>query len=635
EERSGLLDAAGSAGGEGRYPWWDRMRAGLVQRGGCEEERVDRYGAELFQVIDDWLSDYHGQDFKEYVDYAMHVKTHLSVGNAERGCVYWLVTLFTCGLWLLFRRGPATALLVLTKTGRVILVEATPMSVLGAGSAPSRAAILWYVSVLVFLTVLPITILITVSPGTDLFSTLVKLEGAVPDDDDSDAADHSITRKIHHSLRERAFWWFLVVAVFWALFVCWLIRNRQRGYGNRSIREFRAQSVCNAQYALEHGRLRPTSCTRQKTGKIRFYFGKYAGKTEMDEGLPPACPEGSAVVPLARLSDGASSMSLNERQGSEQAGKPSGENGQEARQSRSSGSFLSLVLLFCSSMTQILIVYSVGVEVVNACRAESFCAQAHEADHCTQAKCEEFAVSERLMSYKFCEAVSWVDEATDHSQELCASAIAGVSCCTNCIPAELFWWLGGDDPGAWAQTASQFLSLLVLLLALAVSRQAAAAEFGAKTCTNCLEVEFVHNFLNPDGDAFFMTEQIATGFLDRVFRIANPAFMAQRVSSKKKSGAPPELTHGGSEEYVPELDHESNNWQEFFYARKRLAEVSGRPFERAFHVPSVPTRCLGMIDPEQDNGEKVVAAWAEVPVVSYTQMAVYLSLSILISCFIV
>lgn len=530
------------------------------------EEDIDEMKASLSTEIEHWL----GQDLlsKDQISHAMLVRT-----ARWDTCLLVPCMILTLGLYYFVRPKRDLAVLILTKSGRVLLVSHLHYSIWGRNPHATAWTLARY-----------ILVASTVSaPLLLLFLWYRSYPGDVQkvlDWGDREAAPGM------QFMRRQVRLYCLVFGLFWLVFLLWIWVHRQRGYGSRYRREFKAAAVAAAQYSMRDsgGSLVSCCCRRSRRCSLRLYFGKYPLQAELSRGLLQASTD--VVTPMKHATEGDDFLDpLAGEAGTPQ--DPAMDDSNQEQMAMRIFPGMSVVLLVCSLIQQCCMMSSYYIEMVNMMKAKSYCAQASEPASCSPDICGQFAAHHDFRHIHFCSFVGWQNGG-----------------CYGCIPGEAFSYVGDDDPKAWADVLNHAVSFLTLVLALIATALASSYAVNSKAETSCVEMEFVQDCWNLAETPFLMKDELAAQFLDAVFR--------EGLSTSKDRVAEVVVDRGDADgvhelEAVSFVDKdEAPNWQTFFDLGYKVVEPSverGKP-----NTIYIPKQCLGFM-----SREKVLKAWTETP----------------------
>ncbi|CAK0825514.1 unnamed protein product [Prorocentrum cordatum] len=508
-----------------------------------------------------------------------------------------LASVLTLGLYYFFRPTRDMALLALTTSGRVLLVKREHDSILGSSPGTSLWFLMRVLLVLLGLVLVPLAVWIWL--GTHGFGDdLRRAVGLL--------LDHPEAQELRGLLASQTKVYAVATGLFWAGFVAWVWVHRQRGYGARYRREFKAASIAAAQYIYtDGGRCRSCCVRRQRASSLRLFFGKYPTQQQLDERLASSVPEGRAVRPLQNMGGGAASVA-SDVQGTPR--DPAMDDDNHAEVVQQYFPCMSIALLIGSLVAQGYTFASYVRELQWVVEASSYCQAEHAfTAPCTPSLCRQFAAEHAFNRPQFCDSVRLVSD-----DLICQGAQQ--PCCSGCVSGEILAFLGGSDPVSWAGTVNTVINYCTLLLALFASSVIVRHALGKAAETACLDLEFVQDCFNASADVYQMRDELASEFLNRVFQGATLQG-GTRSSRPPLESVPVESRDAGawtSQNMMPVKNVElvskdiAPNWMRFFQEDYRLVTpsvaVGGECMVR------VPTQCLGFM-----KDEAVLKAWTETP----------------------
>lgn len=555
------------------------------------EEELARLKSQTLNEIELWL----GKEMltSDSIEHALLVKR-----ATLDTCLLGIATLFTCGLYWFFRPMKDCSMLVLTKTGRVLLVNRIHHSFWGLNPGANTWAMLRYFLILLLFSILPFSLMLLLwAYGKNVQNLLGN------PDIFSYKAFVANQAKIYMG----------ILFFFWLAFLCWVWVNRQRGFGTRFRREFKAVNIAAAQYTLvDNGGFCNCCLRRRRRSSLRLFFGKYPKDTELDELLPTSMLDNHAAVPQRSAAGESLSVQMDSVQ-------PSGTEGSANEEQQATRYFpcISFVLLVCSILSQCLAFHGYYSEFLLVGKAHEFCVSARTPSECTPAHCREFAHEHEFRRNGFCDHVGWT-----HGESLLCNAEGVSSCCSRCMSGEFLDYIGYDDPDVWMESGHSVLSYFVLFLALFTSGVSMSFAFNRSQETSTINVDYVQDFYNSDSNTFAMKTELAIEFLKRVFQ------------DGKEEDVPYEDATGDSDPggggRIECVDKEgAPHWFDFFSSGHHLVRP-GSAISGEATVVRVPKQCLGFME-----NEKVIKAWAEMAYMSTVELYYLMVASIVLGVLLV
>jgi len=597
----------GSSGGEEQGPLLEgckgeskKLEQSLREYFGerFDSKDVERRIEEIVAETERWISGCH-------VDHAVVVKTRRTSPFSNA-----VMCVLTLGIYLFLRPSTDIAVLVITTEGRVILVKNIHPQLGGSGGGGIMARAMWYLGILLVISLLPIAIVYLCANLADHFlrkASAIKV--AAPADIFAQAPEqHEQTNVVQHIWNHRALVYYAIIVALWVVFMLWVWVNRQRGYGTRFYREYKAKDISAVQYTQEDYHRCNCFCSRRRRGSLRLFFGKYPDGAELNTRISPNMPLAGAAVPSAKPGTAYDTNTT-----------PHDGGGDVETQASRVFPCVSVLLILTAVLAQVFTIYGYYQEFLLVREAYAFCNTARLEQMCTQDHCKQFAVREDLPNYQFCEHVQWMKPESLLDDRDCDGAVGG-ECCVGCTMGQFMVSVGYGDATVWTQHVDDTVNNVALILALVSGAIAVRAFMSNVKETPELDVDFVQDFYQSDSTEYAMTDELVLKFLSDTFAKAGRAKKeedGQQTKTAKWQELDPKNEDDEPMPLLPEFDVKGrltkhSNWYEFS-KRRRILEYTAKCQHDQANI-SVPIRCLGFME-----GEAVYAAWTEMPHMTNTE----------------
>lgn len=589
-----------------------------------EPEKILAYKDKVFGMIYDTI----GRDQK----LASDLEDALMVKNTK--FLPWqvcILSVLTCGLFVLLRPRDDDALLVLTKQGRVIALK---MERQGCIEGTTMEIVLMFTKWIIILAAalcLPALLVWVLLSGHAMSKSFEKRWGISELDRLQIDEDMMNRFKRHYVLGAEVFFGLVLALCFYLWTKC------PSDYGNR-YRESYSASQCSA------GQLCITGTKTSRQVIMRLYFGKYPTQAMLDQHGAVAGSQGSVcqVLPLSSL--GAAGTTGGGSKDAKRLKRPS-----PGAMTTGLVVLLSVVTMLDTALTW----FDRAMAASELVKEGSFCRDAPSPEkpgaqeHCTPPVCRKWAHKNGHPD-EFCEGVFWHNNIESPSQKAtCVSyGYPSTPCCGGCGMGGL---LTAAKEGGWMAVVQELLGIIgdvgtlvfSFMAATAAVTQEASADFFDVTVNrsrfnDSLEVDANFDFSYPAMQNFFESvyrqhrmpkegEKQKTSTTNFLKVLNHEGTTATNLSGATdadplyKNDEDDNMAPSGVTMYEKNKDH--NDWVDFFDNCSLTQSIDGSWVNKKVIVP---VNCLGMIDavdyPDDPRAEHIVAAWSESPMLVWSRL---------------